>query len=270
MKSNYNLISLSCSIALHIAIIICIMIFMPKSITDLIPASSNYVLPMSVSLVEEPSPSVAPVPTTITPPVIKPITSNITMPTPAIKLPPAVAKPEKSDKPITPQPKPQTKLTKTTGHKTQQLLTTKVKSKAKKTKEVAKPVEITKQPIIDKSTKQVAHPNHQALKDSSAPPMVGDNNATQNHITNYANAVINLLRPYINIPAGINPKATAIVEVLLLPNMQIKSVSLIQSSDNNQYDNSIKQALWRVAKLPPLPAGENWADYSKLLLTFHP
>lgn len=93
---------------------------------------------------------------------------------------------------------------------------------------------------------------------------------TSNLINDYADQVIRLVRPFVTIPDGINPDAFAIVKVVLLPNMHVYKVSLIQSSGNSDYDDSVQQAITRAQIFPPLPDGAKWVDFRVLNLKFKP
>lgn len=93
---------------------------------------------------------------------------------------------------------------------------------------------------------------------------------SNNLVTNYADLVINQIRPLVLIPDEIDPNIKAIVQVTLLPNMKVYQVILIKSSGNIDYDNNILQAVNRVNTFPPLPDGANFSNFRKLRLTFRP
>jgi colicin import membrane protein len=93
---------------------------------------------------------------------------------------------------------------------------------------------------------------------------------TDNLISNYADLVINRVRPFVIIPDNIDSNAKAIIEVTLLPSMEVYDIKLIKSSGNTDYDNNIQQAIDRVRVFPPLPDGADFGDYKVLRLTFKP
>lgn len=93
---------------------------------------------------------------------------------------------------------------------------------------------------------------------------------SNNLIANYADQVISRVRPFIIIPDGISPDAKAVVEVTLLPNMNVYNARLVKSSGNTDYDNNLLQAINRVNTFPPLPDGADFADFRKIKLTFRP
>ncbi len=72
------------------------------------------------------------------------------------------------------------------------------------------------------------------------------------------------------MPDELDPDAKAVVEITLLPNMQVFSQKLIKSSGNAEYDNNIQQAINRAGTFPPLPDGADFTDYRKIRLTFKP
>lgn len=93
---------------------------------------------------------------------------------------------------------------------------------------------------------------------------------TSNMINNYADLVIERVRPFVIIPDNIDSNAQAIVEVTLLPSMEVYDIKLIKSSGNSDYDNNVQQAIDRVRVFPPIPDGADFSDYRVLRLTFKP
>jgi TonB family protein len=100
----------------------------------------------------------------------------------------------------------------------------------------------------------------------------GNNNGTSdsNNLTNnYADEVISMVKPFVIIPSGVTN--SAIVEVTLLPNMQVYNIALIHSSGSSDYDKNVIQAIKNGAPVfPPLPPGAKFVDYRKIKLTFKP
>ncbi|MBP9743396.1 MAG: TonB family protein [Burkholderiales bacterium] len=135
--------------------------------------------------------------------------------------------------------------------------------------------------VIKKSAKNVTQINDlindltpsQHAGNSRGSAAGGSNLGTSNNnnlVTNYADLIINKIRPLVLIPDEIDPNAKAIVQVTLLPNMKVYQVILIKSSGNINYDNNILQAVNRANTFPPLPDGANFSDFRKLKLTFRP
>ena len=82
--------------------------------------------------------------------------------------------------------------------------------------------------------------------------------------------MINAVRPFVQVPDDINPKAVATIKVELYPNLNVKSVKLIKSSGNAMYDQNVQTAIMRVKVFPALPDGANFVEYRILKLTFKP
>jgi TonB family protein len=93
---------------------------------------------------------------------------------------------------------------------------------------------------------------------------------TDNMISNYADLVIQKVRPFVVIPDNLDNNAKAIVDVTLLPSMEVFDIKLIKSSGNSDYDNNVQQAIDRVRVFPPLPDKAKFSDYRVLRLTFKP
>ncbi|MDD3266503.1 MAG: TonB C-terminal domain-containing protein [Burkholderiales bacterium] len=93
---------------------------------------------------------------------------------------------------------------------------------------------------------------------------------TDNLIGNYADQVINAVRPFVVLPDNLNANAKAIIKVELYPNLHVKSATLIKSSGNPQYDKNVQDAIMRVKIFPSLPDGTKFVDYRILKLTFRP
>jgi TonB family protein len=87
-------------------------------------------------------------------------------------------------------------------------------------------------------------------------------------MNNYADLVINQVRPHVVIPDGLEVKLITIVRVVLLPNMDVYEVKIIKSSGNLTYDNNVISAIKIVKRFPNIPNGENWIDYRVINLTF--
>lgn len=93
---------------------------------------------------------------------------------------------------------------------------------------------------------------------------------SNNLIGNYADQVINAVRPFVIIPDDINPDAKAIVKVELDPDLSVNNVILLKSSGNPVYDQNVQNAIYRVKVFPPLPDGAKYIDFRILKLTFRP
>jgi colicin import membrane protein len=87
-------------------------------------------------------------------------------------------------------------------------------------------------------------------------------------MANYADSVINLVRPHVIIPDNLDTKLITIVKVIILPNMDVYAVKVIKSSGNLIYDSNVVDAIKIVKKFPNIPDGENWINYRVINLTF--
>lgn len=145
----------------------------------------------------------------------------------------------------------------------------------------------TKQPLPSESKTKKESTNKKAQINDLLGDVLSDNSAsvrkgkalggnpngtsdTNNLVGNYADQVINAVRPFVIIPDDLNSGAKAIVKVELYPNLQVKSATLIKSSGNAQYDKNIQNAIMRVKIFPALPDGANFVEYRILKLTFRP
>ena len=257
MVKERNKSSTIFSLAMHIGIAIALFYF-SKPISVLIPSRSDGI---EVSLVSMPNQTVMPytpkvkitAPTPIktmdTPADINVKQNNQSkpQPTPAATTPPKVeAKP--IEKPVTKD-----------NNQTQSPTTAKPKT-AKNQKA-----------MINDLLGDVMSTNTTSVRKGKA--VGGNPNGTSdsnNLIGNYADQVINAVRPFVMVPDDISPKAKAIVQVELNPNLSVRKVTLLKSSGNSAYDGYVQQAIQRVKVFPPLPDGARYVDYRILKLTFRP
>ncbi|MFC3532584.1 energy transducer TonB [Vogesella facilis] len=86
----------------------------------------------------------------------------------------------------------------------------------------------------------------------------------------YVDAVRNRIRPYVMLPDGINGNPEAVVEVEILPTLEIRSSRLLRSSGNSGYDQAVLAALREARRFPPLPKGAEFADFRRITLKFRP
>ena len=247
-RYGWNRNSTTVSLVLHILLIIAAIGF--KSAHIIIPSRSNGI---EVSLIssDEISPN-SPKPTEAKPTLesIKTIDSDAD-----IKLKQETQHKQKSDTNKIIQPKAEVKPTQ--KHTVQQ------KPQQNKTK-VKPNAQINDLLSNISTTKSTGKGKHRATNGAHG------SSDTKNLMNNYADLVIEKVRPFVIIPDNINNNANAVVEVTLLPNMEVYEVKLKKSSGNVEYDNSVQQAINRVKVFPPLPAHEKFADYRKLILHFRP
>lgn len=86
----------------------------------------------------------------------------------------------------------------------------------------------------------------------------------------YIEAVRNRIRPYVMVPDGISGNPQAVVEVEILPTMEIRSSRLLRSSGNSGYDQAVLTALREARRFPALPKGAEFADFRRITLNFRP
>lgn len=86
----------------------------------------------------------------------------------------------------------------------------------------------------------------------------------------YIDAVRNRIRPYVMVPDGISGNPEAVVEVEILPTLEIRSSRLLRSSGNSGYDQAVLAALREARRFPPLPKGAEFADFRRITLKFRP
>lgn len=250
------------SLSLHLGIIVLLLIF-NKPISILVPSRSDG---MEVSLVTMPNRTV----TAYTPKI------KVSQPEPIVAQDkPADINVKDNNKQPKPKPTPQV----TTPPKPLPVKAVKPEKPVEdqKTEAPTPPVNTKAKP--QKSQKvQVNDLLGDAMSNSTTAvrkgkALGGNPNGTSdsnNLIGNYADQVINAVRPFVIIPDDINPSAKAIVKVTLNPDLSVRQVSLLKSSGNPTYDQNIQDAINRVKVFPPLPDGAKYVDYRILKLTFRP
>lgn len=86
----------------------------------------------------------------------------------------------------------------------------------------------------------------------------------------YGESVRNRVRPYVVLPDGIKGNPEAVVEVIILPTLEIRSSRILRSSGSPAWDQAVLAALAEVKRFPPLPKGAEFADYRRITLNFRP
>lgn len=86
----------------------------------------------------------------------------------------------------------------------------------------------------------------------------------------YIAQVVARIRPHVQVPEALSGNPKAVVEVTLLPSLEVRDVKLLQSSGNAAYDEAVQRAVWMAKTFPPLPAGVAFGDYRRLKLEFRP
>jgi colicin import membrane protein len=86
----------------------------------------------------------------------------------------------------------------------------------------------------------------------------------------YISQVVARVRPHVQVPDNVSGNPKAVVEVTLLPSLEVRDVKLLQSSGNPAYDEAVQRAVWAAKTFPPLPPGAQFADFRRLKLEFRP
>lgn len=111
-------------------------------------------------------------------------------------------------------------------------------------------------------------------KTSQAGAKVGSKNGAANGQPDlkqqYGESVRNRVRPYVVLPDGIKGNPEAVVEVIILPTLEIRSSRILRSSGSSAWDQAVLAALAEVKRFPPLPKGAEFADYRRITLNFRP
>ena len=242
------------SLCLHIGVVAILLIF-GKPISILVPSRSDGI---EVSLVSMPNQNVQ----TYQPQIKAPPAPVKVMDTPADINVKQQNQVQPKPTPKAEQPKVDPKLAKAAEHTDNTKAPAPTNNKAKL---------VSKKVQVNDLLGDVLSENTTSVRKGKA--LGGNPNGTSdsnNLIGNYADQVINAVRPFVLIPDDVNPKAKAIVKVVLNPNLSVRSVSLTKSSGNAQYDQNVQNAIMRLKVFPPLPDNANYVDFRILNLTFRP
>lgn len=87
---------------------------------------------------------------------------------------------------------------------------------------------------------------------------------------NYAAKVRAKILPLIQLPPGLQGNPKAVVQVVLLPTLEVRTVKLLQSSGNPAYDEAVQRAIMEAGTFPSLSAGTRFSDVRQLRLEFRP
>ncbi|TDR80379.1 cell envelope integrity protein TolA [Paludibacterium purpuratum] len=87
---------------------------------------------------------------------------------------------------------------------------------------------------------------------------------------NYAAKVRAKILPLVQLPPGLQGNPMAVVQVVLLPTLEVRSVTLLQTSGNTAYDEAVQRAIREAGTFPSLPAGTRFGDVRQLRLEFRP
>lgn len=86
----------------------------------------------------------------------------------------------------------------------------------------------------------------------------------------YANRVQSKVKPLVQVPPDLNGNPQAVVQVTLLPSLEVREVKLLSSSGSKAYDDAVVRAIWDARVFPALPPGMQFTDVRRLTLRFSP
>lgn len=226
-------------------------------------------------------PATAPAPAPVAPPT--PISTPV-VPDADIKLAPAkpIAEPPKPETKPKPEPTPRKPETKPEPVKPEP-------AKPSKPEPASKPAsKVDSQISKDKAAKpQPALPKDDLLAELDLPPGPGTNksksqtgspqgvaggsaNGVAGVSLQYAQQVSNRVRPYVILPPDIKGNPEVVLQIEILPSLEVRTVRLQKSSGNAAYDQAVQDAVREMRRFPPLPKGAAFTDYRRITMSFRP
>lgn len=97
-----------------------------------------------------------------------------------------------------------------------------------------------------------------------------DSAAVSTYSATWVAKVIAKIQPLIFIPKDAKVNSAAVVRVRLLPTLQVRSVTLLKSSGNFDYDKAVQAAILFAQSFPELPDGEDFINYLNVTIVFRP
>lgn len=86
----------------------------------------------------------------------------------------------------------------------------------------------------------------------------------------YAQTLSNRVRPYVTIPDALKGNPEVVLQIEILPSLEVRQIRLLRSSGNPQYDEAVQAAVREMRRFPPLPKGAAFADYRRVTMSFRP
>jgi len=86
----------------------------------------------------------------------------------------------------------------------------------------------------------------------------------------YAQTLSNRVRPYVVIPDALKGNPEVVLQIEILPSLEVRQIRLLRSSGNPQYDEAVQAAVREMRRFPPLPKGAAFADYRRVTMSFRP
>lgn len=98
----------------------------------------------------------------------------------------------------------------------------------------------------------------------------GSSNGVADAKALYAQTLSNRVRPYVVIPDGLKGNPEVVLQIEILPSLEVRQIRLLRSSGNPQYDEAVQAAVREMRRFPPLPKGAAFADYRRVTMSFRP
>lgn len=111
-------------------------------------------------------------------------------------------------------------------------------------------------------------PNARTTQTGAASGAVGGKTA-QEWLQSYSTLVVQRVRPHIFADEP-HPNARTVLEITLLPNMEVLDVVRVHASGDAAYDEAVIRAVWAMKTFPPLLEGMKFSDVRKIRLEFRP
>ncbi|MDC7696945.1 energy transducer TonB [Vogesella indigofera] len=86
----------------------------------------------------------------------------------------------------------------------------------------------------------------------------------------YAQTLSNRVRPYVVIPDALKGNPEVVLQIEILPSLEVRQIRLLRSSGNSLYDEAVQAAVREMRRFPPLPKGAAFADYRRVTMSFRP
>jgi len=124
--------------------------------------------------------------------------------------------------------------------------------------------------LADLDSTNSTHKPNSTKTQAGAPNGVAGGGSNGGHTKGYADLVIARVKPRVQVPDDVTGNPKAVLEVTLLPSLEVREVKLLQSSGHAGYDDAVQRAVWSAKTFPPLLTGMNFSDVRKIRLEFRP
>lgn len=124
--------------------------------------------------------------------------------------------------------------------------------------------------LADLDSTNSTHKPNSTKTQAGAPNGVAGGGSSGGNTKGYADLVIARVKPRVQVPDDLTGNPKAVLEVTLLPSLEVREVKLLQSSGHAGYDDAVQRAVWSAKTFPPLLTGMNFSDVRKIRLEFRP